>query len=226
MLQGKGLLSPIQQSFISFFAALPDQEQFYLTGGTALSEFYLGHRLSFDLDIFTKEDGLILPMSYRIESASPYNDLNFSVIRRFSGFVQFVIKQEDESLKVDMALDSPFSLAQPILSEKGVWVNNYQDLKADKLLAFFGRAEPRDAVDLYFLMGLESLESLIELASQKDPGFDLYWFAIALERVSSFPDPLERWPVRMIQEFDPITLKKKFHQLAMEIMSKIDPKKL
>jgi len=49
MLRGKGLLTPIQRSFINEFAALPDQEQFYLAGRTALAEYYLGHRLSFDL---------------------------------------------------------------------------------------------------------------------------------------------------------------------------------
>jgi len=48
MLRGKGLLTPIQRSFIAEFATLPDQAQFYLAGGTALAEFYLGHRLSFD----------------------------------------------------------------------------------------------------------------------------------------------------------------------------------
>jgi len=34
---------------------------FYLTGGTALAEFYLAHRKSFDLDIFTTEKGIIIP---------------------------------------------------------------------------------------------------------------------------------------------------------------------
>ncbi len=45
MLRGKGLLTPIQRAFIAGFAALPDQAQFYLAGGTALAEYYLGHRL-------------------------------------------------------------------------------------------------------------------------------------------------------------------------------------
>jgi len=44
MLKGKGILSSLQQKFARAFATLPDQEHFYLTGGTALAEFYLGHR--------------------------------------------------------------------------------------------------------------------------------------------------------------------------------------
>ena len=53
------LLTPLQQELLRVFAQLPDQEQFYLTGGTALAEFYLGHRLSYDLDLFTGVDGLV-----------------------------------------------------------------------------------------------------------------------------------------------------------------------
>jgi hypothetical protein len=49
------LLTPLQEQFLQVFATLPDQEQFYLTGGTALAEFYLGHHLSYDLDFFTVE---------------------------------------------------------------------------------------------------------------------------------------------------------------------------
>jgi len=31
-------------------------KRFYLTGGTALAEFYLKHRLSEDIDLFTEEE--------------------------------------------------------------------------------------------------------------------------------------------------------------------------
>jgi hypothetical protein len=35
-------------------------------------------------------------------------------------------------------------------------------------------------------------EDLVELACQKDTGFDLYWFAVALNRTEKFPDEIER----------------------------------
>ncbi len=41
MLQGKGLLTSLQRRFLTAFATLPDQDWFYLAGGTALAEFYL-----------------------------------------------------------------------------------------------------------------------------------------------------------------------------------------
>jgi hypothetical protein len=88
----------------------------------------------------------------------------------------------------------------------------------DKLLAYYGRAEPRDAIDLYFIMQREPLENLLQQAKQKDTGFDLYWLAVALNRCSSFPDELERWPVKMLAPVDPKRIKTVFSDLAEEIM--------
>ncbi|MBA4376925.1 MAG: hypothetical protein C0401_12250, partial [Anaerolinea sp.] len=209
-----------QKAFLSVFASLPDQSQFFLAGGTALAEYYFGHRLSFDLDIFTGVDGLVLPTSYQIEKTCAERGLKVNVMRRFSSFAQFIFTQEQDSVKIDLAFDSPFRFEPPVLAETGVYVNDYADLRVDKLLAYFGRAEPRDAVDLYFILQKEPIEPLLEQAAQKDPGFDLYWFAVALNRVESFPDEAERWPVKMLKPFDPVEIKKKFQRLALELMGR------
>jgi hypothetical protein len=221
MLKGKGLLTPIQKAFLAAFAELPDQAQFYLAGGTALAEFYLGHRLSFDLDLFTAQADLILPVSYQVEALCPSRGLQVSVTRRFATFVDLLLTRGEEKLRVELVLDSPFRFEPPILSEHGVWVNDFRDLKVDKLLAYFGRTEPRDAIDLYLILQQESVDSLLALAAQKDPGFDLYWFAVALNRAAEFPDEPERWPVKMLLPFDPLDLKRTFHSLALELMSRV-----
>jgi len=223
-LRGFGILTPIQKAFLSVFASLPDQAQFFLAGGTALAEYYFGHRLSFDLDIFTGVDGLVLPTSYQIEKCFTERGLQVSVVRRFSSFAQFIFTQGQDSLKIDLAFDSPFRFEPPVLTETGVYVNDYADLRVDKLLAYFGRAEPRDAVDLYFIMEREPIQPLLEQAAQKDPGFDSYWFAVALNRAASFPDEPERWPVKMLKPFDPVEIKKKFQRLALELMQKTTKK--
>ena len=216
---GKGILSGFQDTFLHFFASLPDQERFYLTGGTALAEYYLGHRLSDDLDLFTSEAGLIVPFSYRVEQAAQAAGMEIAVVRRFASFVEFQVNQGENKLKVDLALESPFRFAPTELSDTGVWVNDFQDIQTDKILAFFGRAEPRDAIDLYFLLQKTSFAELAELARQKDTGFDLYWFAIALNRTAAFPDEIERWPVRMLVACDPLALKRSFQSLAIQIMA-------
>lgn len=216
-----GLLSPIQKAFIQIFIQLPDQEQFYLTGGTALAEYYLGHRVSYDLDFFTGSDGLVLPVSYQLEKLAHENQLDIEVVRRFAPFVEFLVSDKNEKLKVDLALDSPFRFYPTTTCAQGIRVNNYVDLCVDKLLAYYGRAEPRDAVDLYFILQSESTEVLLELAKQKDPGFDLYWFAIALKRCENFPDESEHWPVKMLVDWHPKEIKTLFRSWALNLMEKL-----
>ncbi len=221
MLRGKGLLTPVQSSFMAQFATLPDQEQFYLAGGTALAEYYLGHRLSFDLDFFTGEATLILPQSYLIEALGRQGNFEVTVIRRFSTYVEFLVTYNAESLKVDLAQDSPFRLEPPVETEAGIRVGSLTDLRVDKLLAYFGRAEPRDAVDLFFILQQVPLDELMAQAAQKDPGFDPYWLAVALNRATDFPDELERWPVRMLQPVEPRLLKAQFRELALKLMARL-----
>jgi hypothetical protein len=219
-IKGFGILTPLQKEFIEILRSLPDKDQFYLAGGTALAEYYFGHRLSFDLDFFTGIENLVLPTSYQIERACQEKQLSLSVVRRFSTFVEFLADKEHEKLKIDLALDSPYRFEQPVLSREGIFINDYTDLCIDKLLAYFGRAEPRDAVDLYFILQKEMPERLLEQAAQKDPGFDSYFFAVALNRCESFPDEMERWPVKMLQPFEPRALKKSFLAWAVKLMDK------
>src|SRR5574337_273229 len=131
-LKGFGILTPLQREFLEVFARLPDQSQFYLTGGTALAEYYLGHRLSFDLDFFTGVERLIAPTSYQIEAVCQQQALSLRVVRRFSAFVEFLIEKGGESLKIDLALAAPYRFEPPIPAPEGVLVNDYSDLRVDK----------------------------------------------------------------------------------------------
>jgi hypothetical protein len=131
------------------------------------------------------------------------------------------LKRGKEELKVELAYDSPFRFQKPSATIYNVNVNDYKDLIADKLLAFFGRAEPRDAVDLFFILKKESLEKIMRLAKKKDPGFDPYWLAVAFEKTSDFPDDIERWPVEMLLDANGEEIKDIFNEYALNIMEKI-----
>jgi hypothetical protein len=218
--QSRGLLTTAQLEILKAFLRLPDAERFYLTGGTALAEFYLGHRRSFDLDLFTAEKGLIVPFSRIAEDHFSEEGFSVKIIRRLESFSELELGWEKEKVRLQLAFDSPYRFASPVKTPL-VLVNDYQDLVVDKLLAFFGRAEPRDAVDLYFILKTEDFWGLTELATKKDPGFDLYWLALALNRVQDFPDQLERWPVEMLNPFPPTKLKDLCHGLALEIMDSL-----
>jgi hypothetical protein len=224
VLQGRGLLTPLQRTILSLFAGLPDQSEFYLTGGTALAEYYLGHRLSFDLDLFTGQTQLVTPMAYELERRCAERGLEITVTRRFTTYVEYLINREGATVKVDPALDSPFRFESPVQSEFGVFINDSVDLQVYKLLAYYGRAEPRDAVDLYFVMQQITWHELAERAAKKDPGFDLYWMAVALDQIQRFPDELERWPVQMLAPCDPMQIKASFQTLAVELLSQVNRK--
>ena len=221
MLESKGIATNFQREILLSFSSLSDSEHFYLTGGTALADFYFGHRLSYDLDLFTTKKELVFPFSRVIEKKLK-GEFSINITRRFQTFVEFELSKKNEAVRIQLAYDSPFRFAEPLKSDLGIKVNDYKDITVDKFLAFFGRAEPRDAVDLLFILKKEDFWELAKFASQKDPGFDLYWMAVALEKVKDFPDEIKRWPVEMILEVKIGDLKDKFLSLAKEIMEKIN----
>ena len=45
------VLTPFQEDFLRLFSKTVLAEHFFLTGGTALSAFYLEHRISEDMDL-------------------------------------------------------------------------------------------------------------------------------------------------------------------------------
>ena len=53
------LLTSFQRKIPKAFTGIEESQAFYLTGGTALSVFYLAHRLSEDFDLFTSDEPLI-----------------------------------------------------------------------------------------------------------------------------------------------------------------------
>jgi len=220
MLSSKGIVTELQREILHLFAAVPDASSFYLSGGTALADFFLAHRKSFDLDLFTAEAGLTLPFSRILEDVLQ-RSLSVNAVRRLESFVELEVGTGEDSTRIQLAYDSPFRFGEPLDSDLEVKVNDYRDLIVDKLLAFFGRAEPRDAIDLFFILQTEDIWELIRSAEVKDPGFDIYWLAVALGKTRDFPDDISRWPVEMIKEVDPRQLKEQFLSLAEEIMARI-----
>ncbi len=224
ILKGKGVLLPIQRDLLVELGKMNDASFFYLTGGSALSEFYLAHRRSYDLDFFTSEMGLILPFTKALEEKLFKEQYTIKVSRRFESFVEYEIEKKGERTILHFAYDSPFRFDEPQPSELGVKINDYKDLVVDKLLTFFGRWKHRDAIDLYFILKTEQIENLMEMAKQKDPGFDLYWFCVALREVKDFPDEINKWPVDMLVEVEIKELKEMFLNLSLKILDKIKKK--
>jgi len=185
------ILTSVQKKILRCLSLLSDREAFYLTGGTALSAFFLKHRKSRDLDFFTHVEDLILPFSQRLEASLIKEDLRVERLRGFHSFVELSVNSKDDSTAVHFGLDSPFRFEQPSEFEEvpGVKVDSLIDIATNKLLALFGRAELRDFIDINFLAKDHyNREYLMKRSAQKDPGFDRYWLGVAMERIDHFPD--------------------------------------
>jgi predicted nucleotidyltransferase component of viral defense system len=183
------IINKVQEAILSQFGDIADSKEFYLTGGTALSLFYLRHRRSNDLDFFTNNPELIIPFSYNLEVGLKNKGYCTQRQRGFHSFVEIIVDKDKESTVVHLAQDAPYRLetVRQFPDYPNINVDSLSDIASNKLLALFGRATLRDFIDVYFLIKKKhfNTEELILSAKKKDPGFDLYWLGVALERINS-----------------------------------------
>ena len=120
-------------------------------------------------------------------------------------------------MEFDFAQDSPYRL-EPVTfhSELGIQIDNPTDIACNKLSALFDRAEPKDFVDVYFIVqGIVSFDRLVALARQKHLGIDDYWLAVALAQV----EQVQLLP-RMVKPVSLPELKALFLAQAKELMDR------
>jgi hypothetical protein len=175
------------------------------------------------LDIFTSEEELILPFSFKTEKALKEEGLKTERTRGLHSFIELAVQGKEESAVLHIALDSPFRLNPPIEVKEfqGLKIDSLPDIAANKLLALFGRANLRDFIDVFFLVKEKFNKSeLIKKARKKDPGFDLYWLGNAFERINEYTDdsPEMFLLMRSCSFFD---LKRFFDEWKKEIFKQI-----
>ncbi|MGB9612975.1 MAG: nucleotidyl transferase AbiEii/AbiGii toxin family protein [Candidatus Margulisiibacteriota bacterium] len=184
------VLTQLQKEILNEFPKVSESGLFYLTGGTALAAFYLQHRKSNDLDFFTEKEDVILPFSFRLEENLKSKGTSIERLRGLHSFVELLVKKGTEMTVIHIAQEAPFRFEPPkeISEYSGLKIDSLTDIASNKLLALFQRATLRDFVDVYFLIkdNYFTKEKLMDLAREKDPGFDLYWFGVALERINFF----------------------------------------
>ena len=186
------IINKVQQEILYQFGDVTDSKEFYLTGGTALSLFYLKHRKSNDLDFFTNNPELILPFSYNLEEGLKKINCATQRQRGLHSFVEIVVTKNKDSTVIHLAQDAPYRIEpfKQFPEYPALNVDSLSDIAANKLLALFGRAALRDFIDVYFLINKKyvDFQEMVSNAKQKDPGFDLYWLGVALERINTFKD--------------------------------------
>jgi predicted nucleotidyltransferase component of viral defense system len=214
------ILTPFQQQLLKSIGGSPIRDQFYLTGGTALSAFYLHHRYSEYLDLFTADPLAVTRVAPVLQDIAKNLNAQISFTRTLGSFLEcFFEGDSGERVKMDFAQDSPYRLQPTLLDiEYDVNVDNATDIACNKLSALFDRAEPKDFVDVFFVcQELMPFTELEELARQKYVGIDDYWLSVAMQRISQV-DILPR----MIKPLDLDELQVFFLSLAQEIIGRID----
>ena len=96
-----------------------------------------------------------------------------------TGFVRFLVVGVDDRTEVDQGNDSRLFPAE---QGPGFRILSTKELAVDKVLAVFGRAEARDFLDLMAVESRFGLDALLQLAAEKDNGFDLLVFAEMAQR--------------------------------------------
>ena len=182
------ILTPLQEDFIRFFTETPSKDTFFLTGGTALSAFYLQHRISEDMDFFTEEEGQVPRVLPLIQDIAVKLNGQLEVKRSFRSYLEFFITRGEEILRCDFAMDAPYRLKEKIFKEEyGIYVDNVLDISCNKLSALYDRSDPKDFVDIYFVdREVIPFEKLVEEAEKKHLGLDNYWLAISLAKIGDF----------------------------------------
>lgn len=167
---GYHILSP-RQSYLLEQAAKNDDltRWYYLTGGTALSEFYLHHRLSEDIDFFTRNQVNQPKIDAFLRGIAKEAGIVRIVWKQISGLYTYSLTYKDgETIKVDFN-EYDFPQVEQGTRMGNLTVDSLYDIAINKLYAMFSRTKARDYVDLFVLLssGDFSMEQLLSRIPDK-----------------------------------------------------------
>jgi len=164
--------SPTQRAILVQLAELPlIGERFFLTGGTALSVFYLHHRTSEDLDLFTVDAVDLSEISFWVRSVWQSDQ---AIVRTTRQFLSLLI----HDVKVEFVIDTLSDRTErrrAAFGERSVMIDSLHNIAVNKLCTLVSRTEPKDFVDFYFLIkdvAAFDVEVLFEAARRREALLD------------------------------------------------------
>ena len=175
------MLTPLQERVSAIIAALPEADGFALAGGAALIARGDVDRRTRDLDFFGLTPEAVDRLLPAVDRALTEAGLTVRHVQESHGFARLIVEDGGDRTELDLGADArlfPVERRQPAPTLSG------EELAVDKVLAVFGRAEARDFVDLAAIEERYGLETLFELAAEKDRGFTPEMFAEMAARFS------------------------------------------
>ena len=133
-----------QEVLAAFFAR---QEGFFLTGGGALAGYYLDHRSTHDLDLFTVGSSLD-EAETNLAAVARELGANLEAVQTSPDFRRRLLRRESESVIVDLVLDRATQIDPDKRRFGRVAVDSPEEIRANKLCTLLSRSELRDLADL------------------------------------------------------------------------------
>lgn len=169
---GKSILTPRQSQVVGLARHNDEIKRwYYFTGGTALAECYLHHRLSEDLDFFTRSEVNKPKIDRFIADIQP--DLGYidKKMLEISGLYACTLFFDDgTTLKLDFN-EYDFPQIERGFSWDGLFVDSLFDITINKLYTILSRSRTRDFVDLFFCLDAVGcdLDTVISRVPDKFP---------------------------------------------------------
>lgn len=200
------ILIPFQKQIINLFSRTEKLSDFYLSGGTALAAYYLYHRFSDDLDFFNyKNFDPIFIHSFSKEIQSEIK-IKKTVFSRLYDRYQFFYEVDGGEIKVEFT-KYPFSQLELPQIINGVKVDSLRDIAANKLAALLDRFDPKDFVDIYFILKFENF-TLNQIKNDVEKKFSMEIEPLFLgsefskvKRVKSLPKMIKPLTVKELKDF-------------------------
>ena len=197
---------------------------FALAGGYAVRAYGIGDRPSGDVDLFTDwQRRADFPAAVdAVVAELERHQFTVEVIARSETFARLLVAAlgdtaDSEPDKVELSAD--WRAHPPVLLEVGP-VLHMDDAVANKMCALYGRALPRDFLDIDAVLasGRYTRDQLLALAAKADGGFDPSMFVHALGALAQITDAaFEEYGVRQKQIGD---LRQRFSQWCEEILKR------
>ncbi len=153
MVMAKTILTKKQALLLELISKQKDiTDNFYLSGGTALAEYYFQHRLSEDLDFFTSEE--IDPMAIQVILNSLQDKTGITKIDYESSFNRnlfFLHCKDGEIIKTEFTHYPFIQLERPQIF-KGLKVDSLLDIAANKTFTIYQKPSTRHFIDLYLII--------------------------------------------------------------------------
>ncbi len=173
----------------------------YLTGGTALSRAYCGHRYSEDLDFFANDAPEFELWRDRclagLARASRDAGWRVEILLREARFGRAVLHGQCP-LKLEFVNDVPFRVGEPFMHPALGRLDTRENILANKVSSIVDRHAPKDLADIYWLCCREglSLVDAMKQATGKAAGIFPPFVARALHEVLSHGIPNVAWILR------------------------------